>query len=121
RADAAGDVVERIVPRHARPLAGAAIAVAPHWIEDAIRILELIRRHHALGAGTAAAARVQRVALDLADAQVLLVDVGEDAARRLAVEADAGNDPVAPPLLLRPAGRLEVDVVVPARRVRVRA
>ena len=51
----------------------------------------------------------------------LLVDVGEDAARRLAVEADARNDPVVAPVLLRPARRLVVDVVVPLGRIGMRS
>ena len=113
--------VERLVPRHPLPLALAALAVAPQRIEDPIRILELVRRDDALGAGAAAAARVQRIAFDLADGQLLLVDVGEDAAGRLAVEADARNDPVVPAVLLRPARRLEVDVVVPLGRVGMRS
>ena len=95
--------------------------VALQRIEDAIGILELVRRDDALGAGAAAAARMHRVAFDLADVQRLLVDVREDAARRLAVEADARNDPVAAPVLLRPARRLEVDVVVPLGRIGVRS
>ena len=99
----------------------AALAVAPQRIEDAIRILELVRRDDALRAGAAAAAGMQRVAFDLADVERLLVDVGEDAARRLAVEADARNDPVVAAILLRPARRLEVDVVVPLGRVGMRS
>ena len=45
----------------------------------------------------AMAARVHRIALDLPDRQSLLVHVGQDAARRFAVEADARSDPVPPP------------------------
>src|SRR5262249_5081738 len=92
--DPAADVVERFVPRHAPPGARSLRAVALERIEDAIRIFELVRRHDALRAGASAAARVDRIPLDLSDGQPLLVDVRENAARRLAVEADARNDPV---------------------------
>src|SRR5205807_7337794 len=57
----------------------------------------------------------------LADGQVLFVDVGEDAASRLTVEADARDDPVVALVFLRPARGLEVDVVVPRLRIRMRS
>src|SRR5207244_9522532 len=97
---------ERLVPRHARPPASAPLSVTAQRVENPVRILELIRRDHALRAGAAAAARMQRVALDLADGQLFLVDIGKDAAGRLAVEADAGDDPVAAFFFFRPAGGL---------------
>src|SRR5436190_2345202 len=118
-ADARSDVVERLVPRHACPLSGSAIAVALHREQDPIGIVELIGRHDALGARAAAAAGVQRIAFDLSDRQPLLIDVREDAAGRLAVEADARDDPVLPPLLPRPRRRLVLGVVVPFRRIGV--
>src|SRR5258708_2593848 len=68
-ANAAADVAERLVPRDARPLACAALARAAQGIQDAVGILELVRRDDALGARAAAAARVHRVAFDLADLQ----------------------------------------------------
>src|SRR5690606_1625719 len=72
-------------------------------------------------AGPSAAARMHRVAFDLPDVERLLVDVGEDAAGGLAVEADARDDPVAAAVLLRPARGLVIDVIVPLRRIGVRA
>src|SRR4029078_5023406 len=120
RADLRRHLVQRFVPRHLLPSAAAALAVALQRIQDAIRIFELVRRDDALGAGAAAAARVNGIAFDFADGEALLVDVGEDAARRLTVETDARNDPVAAPFLLRPALRLVIDVVVPRRWIRMR-
>src|SRR5205814_6673490 len=119
-AEARGDVVERLVPRHLLPAPAAALALALQRIQDPVGILELIRRDDALRAGAPAAAGMRRVALDLADGEALLVDVGEDAARRLAVETDARNDPVVALIFPRPARRLVVDVVVPRRRIGVR-
>ena len=97
------NVGERLVPRHLLPPARSTIAVSLERIQDPVGILQLIRGDDSLRAGPAAAARVERVALDFPDRQVLLVDVSEDAARRLAVEADARDDPVAPPVFFRPA------------------
>src|SRR5207249_3244609 len=115
----AADVVERLVPRDLLPFTGPARPVPLERIQDAIGIVELIRRHDALRARAPAAAGMERVAFDLPNVQRLLVDVGEDAARGFAVEADARNDPVMAPIFLGPARRLEVDVVVPILRIRV--
>ena len=62
------------------PLALAAFPRALERIENAVGIFELIRRDDALRAGAAAAAGVKRIAFDLADRQLIFVDVGEDAA-----------------------------------------
>src|SRR5205814_2522758 len=115
-----GDVVERLVPRHLPPRAGSALAIAPERVEDAVRIVELVRRDDTLRARPPAAAGMDRIALDLSDGQLFLVHVREDPARRLAVEADARNDPVAPLVFLRPTRGLEVDVVVPSRWIGMR-
>src|SRR5262249_42041655 len=82
-----------------------------------IRILELIRRDDTLRARSAAAAWVERVPFNLANGQLFFVDVRQNAAGCLAVEADAWNNPVAAAVLSRPARRLVVDVVIPGRRI----
>src|SRR5512145_845975 len=56
------------------------------------------------------------VAFDLPHLERLLVHVGQDAARRFAVEADARDDPVPAALLPGPAGRLVLDIAVPLGR-----
>src|SRR5690606_27513479 len=94
-ADPSADVLERFIPRHLLPASLAALARAAQRIQDAIRILELVGRDDALGAGPSAAAGMHRVAFDLADVERFLVDVRQDPAGRLAVEADARDDPVA--------------------------
>src|SRR5262249_39101230 len=115
-----GDIVEHFVPRHALPLAAAARPRAAHRIEDALGILDLIQRRGPLRAVAAPAARVHRVALELLDAQCLLVDVREQPARGLAVEADGGNELVAPRNLSRPRDGIELLPIVPALDGRVR-
>src|SRR5690606_32430164 len=94
---------------------------AVQGIEHSIVVLELSRGHDPLGAGPSTAAGVHGIPLDLTDVERFLVDVGEDPARRLAVEADARDDPVLPPILLRPAGGFEVGVIVPLRGIGVTA
>src|SRR5439155_1366114 len=79
------------VPRDALPLAGATLARAPHRITDALGIVDLVERGRALGAVAAAAAGMDGIALELLDSARGLVDVGEQPARRLAVEADGRN------------------------------
>src|SRR5262247_2313956 len=64
-ADAAGEVVERLIPRDALPLAAAARPHAPQRIEDALRVGHLVERRGALGAVTAAASRVNRITFEL--------------------------------------------------------
>src|SRR4030095_5429135 len=105
-ADAAADVVEHLVPGHALPLATAALAHTPQRIANALGVLDRVQRGRALGAVAAAAARVHRVALELLDLQRLLIDVGEQAARRLAVEADRRDERVATLDLLGPGDRI---------------
>src|SRR5206468_12815867 len=69
-----GDVIQRFVPWHLLPLPAAAIAGALQRIENAIGVVELIRCDDPLGAGPAAAARVERVALDFAHGEIVFVD-----------------------------------------------
>src|SRR5262249_2376510 len=59
-------------------------------------------------------------ALELLDAQCLLVDVREQPTRGLAVEADGGNELVAPRDLSRPRDGIELLPIVPALDGRVR-
>jgi hypothetical protein len=77
RADAAGDVVQHLVPADALPLALPALPRALERIEDALGVLHLVERGGALGAVPAAAARMLGVTLELLDLERLLVDVGK--------------------------------------------
>ncbi len=111
--DPRADVRQRGVPLDALPFALAPRADAPHRIEDPVRVIELVRRDDTLGARATAAAGMERIAFDLPNGKRLLIDVGENAAGGFAVETDARDHPILPAILLRPAGGLEVDVVVP--------
>src|SRR5262249_50320512 len=118
-ADAAGDVVEGLVPRHALPLAARPVALSPERVADARRIVDLVERGRALGAVAAAAAGMNGVALELLDSSRRPVHVGEQAARGLAVEADGRNQAVTTLDLPRPRDGVVLLPVVPALRRRI--
>ncbi len=115
----AADVVERCVPGGAFPFALAALAGTLERVEDAFRIVDLVDRRRTLGAVATATGRMDRIALQLANLAAFLIDVGQQATGRLAVEADRRHhqevalDPV------RPGERLILHPVVPllGRRV----
>src|SRR5262249_51526225 len=86
--DAGGDVVQRLVPADALPLAAATRPDALERMADALRILDLVQRGRPFRTVAASAAGVLRVPLELLDRQAVLVHVGEEPAGRLAVEAD---------------------------------
>jgi len=117
--DPARDVVERLVPRDALPLAAATLARAPHRITDALGIVDLVERGRALRTVAAAAAGMDGIALELLDSARGLVDVGEQPARRLAVEADGRNQAIATLDLPRPRDGVVLLPVVPALHRRI--
>ena len=111
--DPPADVVEGRLPGHPLPAALAAIPDAPEGMEDPLRVLHLVDRGRSLGADTAAASRMNGVPLEAPDLARLLVDVGEEPAGGLAVEADRRDELVAPLDLPRPRGGVVLDPVVP--------
>src|SRR5207245_10321455 len=98
-ADAARQIIERVVPAHALPLARAALAHALQREQDPLGILDLIEGRRALGTVPAAAAGMARIAFELLDDARFLVHVREQSARRLAVEARGGHEAVVPTAL----------------------
>ena len=105
-ADAAGEIVERLVPRDALPLPFTARSRAFQRKEDAFRIRDLVERRRSLRAIPPATSRVVGISLELADLFRLLIDVRQESARGLAVEArrrheavvSSALDPIVPPL-----------------------
>ena len=85
-------------------LTAAARTDALHWVEDALRIVDLVDGRWTLGAVAATRARVVGVAFYLADLVGVLVDVGDQATGGFAVEADGRyqrvvlHDPLGPRL-----------------------
>ena len=118
-ADFCRDFVQRLFPRDALPLARTALALALQRVKDALGIVNLVDGRRPLGAVTAAAGGMRRVAFELAHPPGLLVDVSEHPAGRLAVEAGGWHQRVAALDPLRPGVGVEFDMVVPLIRVRV--
>src|SRR5438270_453195 len=111
--------IEEVGPRDALPPAAAPRPLAPQRVADALRVVHLVERRGTLGAVPAAASGMDRVPLELLDAQRGLVHVGEEAARGLAVEADRRDQRVAPLHLARPGGGIVFLPVLPALDGRV--
>ena len=112
--DAARDVVEGLVPRHPLPRPAPARADPAQRMANPLGIVHLVQGGRALGAVAAAAARMRGVALELLDLEGLLVDVGEQPAGRLAVEADGRDQRIAALHLSGPGHRIVLDPVLPA-------
>ena len=113
RPDPSRDVVERVVPADPLPVAAAALPGATQRIQDALGVVDLVDRGRPLGAVATARSRVGRVALELLDRHVRLVDVGQQPAGRLAVEARGGHEHVLVRHLARVRLRVVLHVVVP--------
>ena len=113
RADAAGYVVQRLVPRDLLPLVIAALAHALEGRQDAVGVVDLIYGCGALRTVSPPTGRVQRVPLDLMDVETLLVDVGQQSARRLAVEAHRWHESVVALFTVRQVVGAVVHPVVP--------
>ena len=105
--------VEHLVPRRALELAAPARPLPLHRVEDAVRVLDLVDRRGALGAVATARTRVVGVAFDLLDLAVLLVDVGDQAARCFAVEANRRHQRVVALHAARPCARIELGPIIP--------
>src|SRR5262249_47519484 len=84
-------IVKHFVPGHALPLAFTALARAAQWIEDALRIVDLIDGGRTLGAIASATAGMRRIALKLLHAHLVFIHICQQPARRFAVEANRGN------------------------------
>jgi hypothetical protein len=117
-ADARGQRREHPVPRNALPLAAAAGAHPLEGKEDAVAVLDLVERRGSLRADPSAAAGMDRIALEAADLAGRLVDVGQEPARRFAVEADRRHQTHPALDLSRPRLRVVLDPVVPPLRRR---
>ena len=113
-ADPVPEVIEDLVPAHPHPLALAPPPRAFERIEDAVGIRDLVERRRSFGAVPAPRARVLGVALELADLHRVPVDVRQEPARRLAVEAGGRDEHVSLLDARRPGFRVQFHPVVPS-------
>ena len=105
--------VEDLVPADPLPPAAAARAGPLHRVQDPVRVGDLVDRGRPLRAVAPARAGMLRVALELAHLPGVAVDVGQQPARGLAVEAGGGDEHVVPLLAGRPGAGGQLHPVVP--------
>src|SRR3954453_11248009 len=74
-ANSASDRFQRFLPADAFPLARATLADALKRMQDAVGVIDLIDRGRPFGTQSAAACRVKRVALELANLVSFFLDV----------------------------------------------
>ncbi len=115
-----GKGIQHFIPANALPLALAALTRALQGIQNALWIVDLVDGGRAFGAVAPTTARMIGVALQLLDAARLFIDIGQQPAGRLAVEADSGDNFVMPLHFARPRLRVVFYPVVPALRRRTR-
>ena len=84
------DFTQRIVPRHALPLARSSLAIAPHRIFEPVGMIDQFLRRIADGAKTPTAERAFRIALHFD--QGVVGDMQKDAATTVTTAADAFQD-----------------------------
>jgi hypothetical protein len=72
-----GQVIQHAVPRHALPLSAAPRPDTLHGVENPVGIFDLVQCRRTLRAVAAAAAGVERIALEFADLARVAIDVGQ--------------------------------------------
>src|SRR5262249_26205917 len=83
-------------------------------IKNSIGIGNLVKGRRTFGAIAPAAARILRIAFELLNLICFFVDIGEEPARRLAIETSRRHELVMPLLALRPRLRIQLSPIVPA-------
>jgi hypothetical protein len=117
-ADFRREHIEHFVPGNTLEFTRAARADALQWIQDALRIVDLVFRRRTLGAIASARTGVVRIALEFLDRPRLLIDVGDQTAGRFAVEARRRHQRVMPLDFFRPRSGVVLFPIVPLRHGR---
>src|SRR5260370_22606965 len=79
-------IVQFLVPRHSLPFALTALSCPTQWIENALRVIDLVNRCRAFGAVSPTAPGMGGIAFKLLDLRLFLVYVSQQSTRRFAVE-----------------------------------
>jgi hypothetical protein len=115
------DISQRFVPADPLPLTAASLANSAHRVQNPLGVIDLIDRCWPLRAVASSRAWVRRVAFKFEDLAGVLVDVRQQSARRLAVEARRRNEPEPVLDLLRPRlGVVLLPVIPPIRWRKIR-
>ncbi len=108
------DVCEGFLPGDTLPLTASSLAHTAHRVEDPLGVVDLVDRRRAFCTVASPRSRVCWIAFEPLDLARVLVDVGKESARRLAVEACGRYEAVSVCYLLRPCLRVVLLPVVPA-------
>ena len=112
-AKARGDIIQNPVPGHLFPFALPTFAGALEWIKNAVRILNLVEGGGTLGTIAPARSRMFGIAFKLLDVAGDFVDVGEQAAGRLAVETSCRDQGIMALFAFGPGLRIEFCPIIP--------
>src|ERR1051326_848383 len=112
--DSRGEIIQNLVPTDALPFSFAAFSTPLERIQNSIRIVDLIERRRALCAITSARSRVLRIPFELLNLIGVLIDVGKQTARRLAIETSRRHQLIVPLLTPRPCLGIQLSPIIPA-------
>src|SRR6476469_2131115 len=85
--NAVGNIIQNPVPRDSFPFSLPAFAGALEWVKNAVGILNLVKGGRAFGAVAAARSGMLGIAFKLLNVAGNFVDVGQQTASGLAIEA----------------------------------
>src|SRR6185503_16104953 len=111
--DLSGEFIEHFVPTSLHPFPFAAFSGAFERVQNAIRIVDLVESGGTFRAVAATRTWMFRIAFKLLNFACDLIDIGEQTARRLAIETGRGNQGVVALFALRPCLRIELSPIVP--------
>src|SRR5215468_3770207 len=111
---ASTQIIQHLVPGHALPLPFTTLPCSAQWIEDALRIVDLIDGGWALGAVASTTAGMRRIALKLLHAHLVFIHICQQPARSFAVEANGGNQRIMFLNSARPLRRIVFSPIIPA-------
>src|SRR5262249_13909329 len=112
--DAPTQIVQDLVPGHSFPLALAALSCPTQRIQNPLGIVDLVDRCRPLGTVSSPAPWVRRIAFELLDPHLFLIDVGQQSARGFTVEANGRDQRIMLLDLAWPLRSIELRPVVPA-------
>src|SRR5262245_30771376 len=112
-AHARADIVEHLIPADALPLPLPSFTGSSQRITNPFRIGDLVERRRSLGAVSAAASGMFRIAFETPDQVSFFFNETEQTAGRLAVETNRRNDPAMLLDFARPLRGVVLDPIVP--------
>src|SRR5205814_2248833 len=108
------NIIEHFIPTNPLPFSFPAFPASLQRIKNPIRISNLIQRRRPFRTIPPARSRIFRIAFKFLNLVRVFVDVSEQPARRLAVEARRWHELITPFLPPRPRLRIQLSPIIPA-------